>query len=106
MVRSGGSSEVDLLVVRVLPDVAAIDKTFDYLVPDDPRRPQGRRRVATPGRQDIRRRPDGDLQVRDGQGRAVGRHGETAAAGAGAPRVVHRAGSRDRKLAEIGRADV
>src|SRR3546814_11588768 len=35
MVRSGGSSEVDLLVVRVLPDVAAIDKTFDYLVPDD-----------------------------------------------------------------------
>ena len=23
------------LVVRVLPDVAAIDKTFDYLVPDD-----------------------------------------------------------------------
>ena len=25
----------DLRVVRVLPDVSAIDKTFDYLVPDE-----------------------------------------------------------------------
>src|SRR6186997_2901158 len=27
----------DPLIVRVLPDVPAIDKTFDYLVPDDVR---------------------------------------------------------------------
>ena len=33
---SGPLSTSDPLVVRVLPDVPAIDKTFDYLVPDAP----------------------------------------------------------------------
>src|SRR3546814_12876911 len=32
---SDGTVPTPPLVVRVLPDVAAIDKTFDYLVPDD-----------------------------------------------------------------------
>lgn len=31
---SGGPATSEPLVVRVLPDVPAIDKTFDYLVPD------------------------------------------------------------------------